>query len=66
MPDYAEYTTGVKGYQGAGNGFHPNGYEHLNGGRAVFYKVVRGFLLRVKLNDRQSFLHDLFSKIAKV
>jgi hypothetical protein len=64
--DYAEYTTGGNGYQGNGNGFHPNGYDHLNGDWAVFYKVAKGFLRRVKPDDRQDFLHDLFLTMAKV
>jgi len=64
--DYAEYTIGGNGYQGNGNGYHHNGYDHLDGDWATFYKVAKGFLRRVKPDDRQDFLHDLFLTMAKV
>jgi hypothetical protein len=37
MLDYQEYTIDGSGYQGNGNG-----YDHLNGDWALFYKVARG------------------------
>ena len=63
MLDIQEYTTGDDGYQGNGNG---NGYSHLEGDWAFFYKVAKGFIHRVKPEDRQDFLHDLLLTMAKV
>ena len=60
MLDYTDYTTGSQGYQGNGNG-----YDHLQGDWATFYKVAKGFTHRVKLEDRQDFLHDLLLTMAK-
>ena len=54
MLDHNEYNTGGNGYQGNGNGYHG-----LNGDWALYYKVAKGFLKRVKPEDRQDFLHDL-------
>ena len=56
MLDYQEYTTEVDHHQGNGNG---NGYDHLQGDWALFYKVAKGFTHRVKPEDKQDFLHDL-------
>src|SRR4030042_6164426 len=61
MLDYQEYNTGGNGYQGNGNG-----YDHLDGDWALYYKVARGFVRRVKPEDRQDFLHDLLLVMAKV
>ena len=61
MLDHNEYNTGGKGYQGNGNG-----YDHLQGDWALFYKVAKGFTKRVKPEDRQDFLHDLLLVMAKV
>ena len=44
MLDYQEYTTQVYHHQGNGNG---NGYSHLQGDWAMFYKVAKGFTRRV-------------------
>ena len=63
MPDYTEYTIDGNGYQGNGNG---NGYNQLNGDWALYYKVARGFVRRVKPEDRQDFLHDLLLVMARV
>ena len=63
MLDYQEYTTRNDHHQGNGNG---NGYSHLEGDWALFYKVAKGFTHRVKLEDRQDFLHDLLLTMAKV
>ena len=41
-------------------------YHHLNGDWALYYKVAKGFIRRVKPEDRQDFLHDLFLTMAKV
>jgi hypothetical protein len=61
MLDHNEYNTGGSSYQGNGNG-----YDHLDGDWAVYYKVARGFIRRVKPEDRQDFLHDLLLVMAKV
>jgi len=61
MLDYVDYTIGDNGYQGNGNG-----YDHLDGDWALFYKVAKGFRHRVKPEDRQDFLHDLILTMAKV
>jgi hypothetical protein len=66
MLDYHEYNTSGNGYQGNGNGANPLSYDHLDGDWALFYKVARGFTKRVKPEDRQDFLHDLFLTMAKV
>ena len=66
MLDHNEYNTGGNGYQGNGNGYHGNGYDQLDGDWALYYKVARGFVRRVKPEDREDFLHDLFLKFAKV
>jgi len=61
MLDYKEYTIDGNGYQGNGNGYHS-----LNGDWALYYKVARGFKRRVKPEDREDFLHDLFLVFARV
>jgi len=61
MLDYQEYTIDGNGYQGNGNGYHG-----LNGDWALYYKVARGFVKRVKPEDRGDFLHDLLLVMAKV
>jgi hypothetical protein len=61
MLDYHEYNTSGKGYQGNGNG-----YDQLDGDWALYYKVARGFVKRVKPEDRGDFLHDLLLVMAKV
>jgi hypothetical protein len=66
MLDYQEYTTSVNDYQGNSNGANPLSYDHLNGDWALYYKVANGFIKRVKPEDRQDFLHDLFLTMAKV
>ena len=67
MLDHNEYNTGSNGYQGNGNGNgNGNGYDHLNGDWALYYKVAKGFVKRVKPEDRQDFLHDLLLVMAKV
>ena len=64
MLDYAEYTIDSDGYQG--NGHHRNGYDHLDGDWLTYYKVGKGFVRRVKPEDREDFLHDLFLAFARV
>jgi hypothetical protein len=61
MLDHNEYNTGGNGYQGNGNG-----YDKLDGDWAIYYKVARGFVRRVKPEDRGDFLHDLFLVFARV
>ncbi len=61
MLDHSEYTTEVDYHQGNGNSYH-----HLNGDWALYYKIAKGFIRRVKPEDRQDFLHDLFLTMAKV
>jgi hypothetical protein len=53
MLDYVDYTIDGDGYQG-------NGYDRLDGDYATYYKVANGFTHRVKREDREDFLHDLF------
>ena len=64
MLDYAEYTIGGNGYQG--NGHHRNGYDKLEGEWLAYYKVAKNFTGKVKPEDREDFLHDLFLEYAKV
>ena len=59
MLDIQEYTTQGNYYQG-------NGYDHLQGDWALFYKVAKNFIRRVRPEDRQDFLHDLLIIMAKV
>jgi hypothetical protein len=61
MLDHNEYNTGGNDYQG-----NDNGYDHLDGDWALYYKVAKGFVKRVKPEDRGDFLHDLLLVIAKV
>jgi hypothetical protein len=71
MLDYEQYTTDSNDGQGDGNryqdnGFHGNGYDQLEGNYALFYKVAKGFTRRVKRQDGEDFLHDLFVAFIKV
>ena len=66
MLDYAEYTIDGDGYQGNGNGYHGNGYDQLDGDWLTYYKVAKGFTHKVKPEDREDFLHDLFLAFARV
>jgi len=72
MLDIQEYTTDGNGYQGNGNGngngngHHGNGYDELDGDYALFYKVAKRFAYKVRRDDCEDFLHDLFLKFAKV
>jgi hypothetical protein len=66
MLDYEDYTIDINGYQGNGNGYHHNGYDQLDGDYATYYKVANGFTGKVKSEDREDFLHDLFLAFAKV
>jgi hypothetical protein len=61
MLDYVDYTIHADSYQGNGNG-----YDQLDGDWALFYKVARGFVRRVKPEDRHDFLHALLLEMAKV
>ncbi len=61
MLDYGEYSTVADYRQGNGNG-----YDQLEGDWALFYKVARYFTHKVKLEDREDFLHDLMLEMAKV
>ena len=66
MLDYQEYTIDGDAYQGNGNGYHGNGYDQLDGDYVLFYKVANGFTNKVKREDREDFLHDLFLAFATV
>ncbi len=70
MLDYEEYTIDDNGYQGNGNGngngYHGNGYDQLDGDYALYYKVAKRFTHKVKPEDREDYLHDLFLAFAKV
>jgi len=61
MLDYGEYITVTDYRQGNGNG-----YDQLEGDWALFYKVARYFIHKVKYEDREDFLHDLMLEMAKV
>ncbi len=61
MLDYVDYTIDGEGYQGNGNGYH-----NLDGDWLTYYKVGKGFIHRVKPEDRQDFLHNLFLACARV
>ncbi len=52
--------------QGDGNGYHDNGYDKLDGDWLTYYKVAKGFVKRVRPEDRQDFLHDLLFTMHKV
>jgi hypothetical protein len=45
---------------------NPLSYDRLDGDWALYYKVARGFVRRVKPEDRGDFLHDLLLVMAKV
>ena len=62
MPDYAEYSIDRNGYQGNGH----NGYDKLEGDWLTYYKIGKGFVRKVKPEDREDFLHDLMLEMAKV
>jgi len=64
MLDCAEYTIDGDGYQD--NGHHRNGYDRLQGDWLAYYKVARNFTGKVKPEDREDFLHDLFVEYAKI
>jgi len=60
MLDYGEYIT--NDYYGQDG----NGYDQLEGDWALYYKIARYFVHKVKFADRQDFLHDLMLEMAKV
>ncbi len=62
MLDYAEYTIDDSGYQGNGH----NGYDKLDSDWLNYYKVGKRFVGKVKPEDREDFLHDLFLAFARV
>jgi len=66
MLDYAEYTIEDDSYQD--NGHHPPqaDYDHLEGDWLDYYKVGKNFTHKVKPEDREDFLHDLFLSFARV
>jgi len=62
MLDTVEYTIDGDGYQGNGH----NGYDKLEGDWLAYYRVGKGFTGKVKPEDREDFLHDLFIAFASV
>jgi hypothetical protein len=66
MLDNPEYTIDDNGYQGNGNGYHRNGYDKLEGDWHTYYKVAKVFTRKVKPEDSEDFLHDLFLVFARV
>jgi hypothetical protein len=60
MLDIGEYITGDY-YQQDGNG-----YDQLEGDWALYYKVARYFIHKVRREDKYDFLHDLMLEMAKV
>ncbi len=65
MLDIGEYIIEVERYQDDADGYH-NGYDQLEGEWALYYKIARYFVHKVKREDRQDFLHDLMLEMAKV
>lgn len=59
MLDYSAYSTVADYPQG-------NGYDQLEGDWALYYKVARHFVHKVRREDREDFLHDLMLEMAKV
>ena len=43
-----------------------NSYDQLDGDWELYYKVARYFVHKVKIDDREDFLHDLMLEMAKV
>jgi hypothetical protein len=64
MLDNVEYS--IDGYWYQGNGHHRNGYHNLDGDWLAYYKVGKNFTYKVKPEDREDFLHDLFLAFARV
>jgi hypothetical protein len=62
MLDNVEYS--IDGYCYQGNGH--NGYHKLDGDWLAYYKVGKNFTHKVKPEDREDFLHDLFLAFARV
>lgn len=62
MSDYVEYTIDGNAYQGNGH----NGYDKMEGEWLTYYKVGKGFVHKIKPEDREDFLHDLFLVFARV
>jgi hypothetical protein len=62
MLDYQEYIIDDNGYQGNGH----NGYDKLEGDWLTYYKVGKRFISKVKPEDKEDFLHDLFLAFARV
>jgi len=60
MLDYGEYIT--DDYYGQDG----NGYDQLQGDWALYYKVARYFIHKVRRADKYDFLHDLMLEMAKV
>jgi hypothetical protein len=64
MLDNVEYS--IDGYCYQGNGHHRNGYHNLDGDWLAYYKVGKNFTHKVKPEDREDFLHELFLAFARV
>jgi hypothetical protein len=62
MLDCVDYSIDSNNHQGNGN----NGYDRLDGEWLTYYKVGKGFTHKVKPEDREDFLHDLFLAFARV
>jgi len=43
-----------------------NGYDQLTGDWALYYKIAKYFVHKVKVEDSEDFLHDLLLEMAKV
>ena len=66
MLDIVEYNKYDDHNQGNDNGHNGNGYDNLSGDYASFYKVAKRFNHRVKPEDKEDFLHDLFIAFIRV
>ena len=60
MLDYGKYITADQQWQDG------NGYDQLTGDWALYYKVARYFIHKVRREDKYDFLHDLMLEMAKV
>ena len=65
-------TTALRSIKSRSNGrkrqaeHNGNGYDQLEGDWALYYKVAKYFVHKVKIEDSEDFLHDLLLEMAKV
>jgi len=66
MLDCVDYNIDTDNHQGNGNGNNHNGYNQLKGDWFDYYQVGKNFTGKVKIEDREDFLHDCMLSMAKV